>query len=250
MKPSLRVTLATLLCMTACTSSGPGRAAPMSYESEAAPREPPRFAFATEKAAALLDLPPLHRVSLPEGVEELRVWVVWGPALPHRLLRLTRTESGVRGELALWWELREHPVDDSVFRPFVADMRRVAGRHGCNEGNVGTRWRSHGADGSRSGRGWVFACRVDFDSAPPDWSALRTRLHGLRVHELPDPSTLPETQVAVLDGVSLEVEILGGRRYRSYTYSSPDLQSGPEAELADRILDLVQALDVPAAPRP
>src|SRR5680860_1417595 len=102
MKPPLLLILATLLSV-ACAhrAQAPPAARPpiinMSYASEPTTREPPRFAFATEKAAALLELPPLHRVSLPEGVEELRVWTGFGLALPHRLLRLTRTESGVRG---------------------------------------------------------------------------------------------------------------------------------------------------------
>lgn len=232
----------------ASSQADAGLAPPLPYESAATTRERPTFAFATEKAVALLDLPPLHRVTLPEGIEELRVWGGFGLAVPHRLLRLTRRESGVQGELVLWRELREHPVSASVFQPFVAEMRRVAGRRGCGEGNIGTRWVSHGAHGRRSGRGWVFACRVDYVAAPSDWSALRTRLHELGIHELPDPSTLPQMQVSVVDGVSLEVEILAGSHYRSYTYRAPYLQAGPKAEVADRILDLVQTLDLTAAP--
>jgi len=47
----------------------------------------------------------------------------------------------------------------------------------------------------------------------------------------------------VLDGISIEVEVLRGAHYRSYTYSSPDLQPWPEAKFADSIIDLVQGLD-------
>lgn len=217
---------------------------PMPYDSAAGERPVPRFATATDPVAEVMSLPPLREVALPDDAEELRIWTGFGIVVPHQLLRLTTTEAGVRGEVVNWWELRRHPSVDTTVAPLMTDMRRAAGRGGCNEANIGTEWVRHrrGGDTVR-GRGWVFACRIDLGETAPDWAAVRARLRELGAYDLPDPSTLSPGEVMVLDGIAIEVEVLEGGRYHTYTYSNPDRQPWPEADSATEILELVGSVD-------
>lgn len=218
---------------------------PMPYGPAAEERPRPRFASATDLVAGVMALPPLSQVALRDGAEELRIWIGFGIVMPHELLRLTRTKAGVSGELVYWWESRQHPSMDTTFASFLADMRRAAGRNGCSEANTGTKWVLHRPDGNTvEARGWVFACRIDLGEAAPDWAAFRARLRELGAFDLPDPGTLSPEEVMVLDGISIEVEVLHGRSYHTYTYSNPDVQPWPEAKTAAKIIELVRTLEV------
>jgi len=242
LRTGLLVPIALALVSASSEAQTTGRAAPLRYDSASVEREPPAFAFATDPVATLMSLPPLYLVELPDSVEEIRIWVTFGIVIPDVLLRITKTEEGVTGDFVYWWDTEEYPAQDSFFAAFRSDMQQLSGRNGCKEAQIGMEFTEYRDGMEIKHREWVFACKVDFGSHEPDWSALRERLMELRVFDLPDPRTLEPEGFVVLDGISIEVEVLRGAHYRSYTYSSPDLQPWPEAKFADSIIDLVRGL--------
>jgi len=223
LRTGLLVPIALALVSASSEAQTTGRAAPLRYDSASVEREPPAFAFATDPVATLMSLPPLYLVELPDSVEEIRIWVTFG-------------------DFVYWWDTEEYPAQDSFFAAFRSDMQQLSGRNGCKEAQIGMEFTEYRDGMEIKHREWVFACKVDFGSHEPDWSALRERLMELRVFDLPDPRTLEPEGFVVLDGISIEVEVLRGAHYRSYTYSSPDLQPWPEAKFADSIIDLVRGL--------
>ena len=136
----------------------------------------------------------------------------------------------------------EHPEQDTVFVPFLAEMQRRSGQNGCNQAGPGVGWDEARNSALVRDRGWVFACLFDFGDSEPDWDDVRKRLVDLRVFDLPDPRTLTPEGAFVLDGISIEVEILRAAHFRSYMYGNPGSQPWPEAELAQKIMDVVWSL--------
>lgn len=218
------------------------RASPMRYASAKVEREPPEFAFATEPASVLMSLPPLHLVELPNGVEEIRIWIGFGVVMPDVMLRITAADGRANGEVVYWWDDIEHPAQDTISSSFLSAMQRLAGTYGCNMGNTGGAWLEHRDGAEIEHRRWVFTCKLDFGNAEPNWDEVKARLTDLRAFDLPDPKTLEPDGIEVLDGISVEVEALKGAHYRKYMYSNPDLRPWPEAKFAQRIIDFVHGL--------
>lgn len=155
---------------------------------------------------------PLRREDLPDGQQEVRVWVGFGITGPMEYLRLRATQEQVRGELYLWWSTRygSGPVD------FVRE------HFACEPVQQGV------AAG---------ACRARY-SAAPEWGQLLDLMEEHQVWSLPDASTLPG-EVQMLDGTGVLVEVRDGQRYRAYLYSNPSHQPWPEAKHADAIMGVV-----------
>lgn len=213
---------------------------PMPYDTITSELPEPHFAFATDPVAETMGIPPLRGVKLRPGFEEVRIWIGFGVVIPHKLIRLTKTSEGVRGELVLWWDLMEYPIRDAALASFLADIHQSAA---CNQSNNGMRWTARGTNGeSIEGRDWTFACRASFGNGSPDWEVFWGRLREIGALELPDPSTLSPEETIVLDGISIEVEVLQGERYHTYTYSNPDVQPRPEAKVATAVVDLARRL--------
>lgn len=214
----------------------------MPYEAASREHDAPTFSFATDPVAEIVDIPPLRSVSLPDDMTELRVWVGFGIAIPHVLLRLTSQGSDVEGEFVRWWDMMDHPSNDPRFGDFLTMQRTLAGASGCNEEQNGREWIEMGDRTATPHRGWTFACRADFRDEEPDWLGILDRLTALGVAVLPDPETLTPEPLLVTDGTSLEVEVLSGAEYRTYTYPNPDLQPWPEAGSAQAIIEVIEGL--------
>ncbi|MGD2047493.1 MAG: hypothetical protein PVH96_14855, partial [Gemmatimonadota bacterium] len=203
----------------------------------------PTFAFATDPVVEIMDVPPLRGVSLPPGMVELRIWVGFGVVIPHLLLRLTERNGDVQAEFVRWWGMMDHPSSDVRLADFLPMQRALAGGFGCNERQNGSDWTEVRLDRTRVAHtGWTFACKADFGVDEPDWSVVFRRLSSLRVADLPDPETLTPEPLRVNDGTSVEVEVLRGTDYRSYTYGNPDYQPWPEARSAEAIIAVIQDL--------
>lgn len=215
----------------------------MPYEAASHQNTAPTFSFATDPVAEIADIPPLRGVGLPDGATELRVWLGFGIAIPHLFLRLTSQGGVVRGELVRWWGSMDHPSDDPRFADFLAEERTLAGSFGCNEEQSGSEWVEMRDGIAVPHRAWTFACKADFRDEGPDWSNLLDRLTALGVAVLPDPRTLTPEATPVLDGISVEVEVLSGAAYRTYMYGNPDYQPWPEADSAQAIIDVILQVD-------
>ena len=197
----------------------------------------PRFGFVTDLIGEAAGLGRLREFTLPEGVREARIWVGFGIFIPHKLLRLVDDGSVVTGELFHWWSSFDDFRTDPAMSDFRADMERLAGRFGCSvqpNGHITTTMR--GAERIEQ-QGWSGVCRADFGDGEPTWSEVLASLERLGVFTLPGPETLtPPSEVVVLDGVSMQVEVLEGAAYRTYTFGNPGAQPWPEAQDAARIL--------------
>lgn len=212
----------------------------MPYDTTSPPLGASQPVFALAAEARLMGVPPLDSARLPAGVEELRIWVGFGVVVPQLLLRIMTTVQGSRGELVLWGNvprLAESPADS-----FMSMMGATAGQYGCNRAHTGMKWTEvrNGVEYPR--RNWIFACKVDFRDREPDWGKLLGSLAKLRIRDLPDPATLWPPAVRVLDGTSLQVEILQGAHYRTYMYDNPEEQPWPEARSAAAIIRIVEGL--------
>jgi hypothetical protein len=189
-----------------------------------------------------MSVPPLHLVELSDNAEEIRIWIGFGIIVPDVLLRITTGDDRTRGELVYWWDSTEHPAQDTAFSPVLSEIRRLAGRNGCNEANTGMEWSEHRDGAVIEHREWVFACKIDLGHEGPNWDSTRARLMDLRAFDLPDPKSLQPTGIIVLDGTSIEVEVLKGAHYHTYTYGNPARQPWPEAKFAQSIIEFVHGL--------
>lgn len=161
----------------------------------------------------------LRSTDLPEGQQELRIWVGFGISAPMEYLRLRATQDKVRGELYLWWSTQYSAGRDFALEEFVTK------RFACQK--------------LQRGR-MATACRARF-SETPDWGQVLDLLERNRVWSLPDPSTL-KGEVDMMDGTGVLVEVRDGPRYRAYLYSNPSRQPWPEAKNAEAILGVVAGL--------
>jgi hypothetical protein len=73
-----------------------------------------------------------------------------------------------------------------------------------------------GEDRELASEGSVGICRVDLAGEEPDSRQVLRTLEAFDVFVLPRPETLSPDAVRVLDGISLQAEILEGRQYRTY----------------------------------
>lgn len=162
--PILALALILALTPGSAHAQRPWTAAASAYVGSAAERRPPALATFTTPAARLMGLEPLHRVSLPAGHRELRVWVGFGRALPFQMLRIVETPDAVRAELVDWWRLVPSADTDGVWTDFLGDAERGAGRYGCNRSGGPTR-HDPAVAGRSSWGDWLWACRLDFGPA-------------------------------------------------------------------------------------
>lgn len=230
--------LALLLGAAPSLAQSGWKPAPMDYQNIGVDREDQRYSSWSESVVKSLSLPPLHLADLPEGAEEIRIWVDFGIFRPHRYLRLTTVDGRSDGELVYWWISREHPAEDSLKASIFNDILEFTGSNGCNESVSDYKWRERLRDGTLVEHDqWIFACKIDLEDEDGRlWDLIRERLVELEAFDLPDPSTLEPTGFVVLDGMGISVEILKGSEYHSYSYSNPRTQPWPEARLAEQIM--------------
>ena len=210
-----------------------------------ASRKVPEFAFVTDGVTDLIGLPRLRDVTVPDQTLEVRVWTGFGITIPHQFVRIVSGPSGVSTEVVMWWEAREQ---DGSVPGYMAYWQRGAGRYGCIATHTGDVWRSHQPDGTVvEERGWDHACLMDYEQDERDWARVFEEVKEAGILDLPATEDLPPSDLMVLDGISLQVEILDGARFHTYMYSNPDYQPWPEAEIAHRLLQLV--MELYASPR-
>lgn len=196
-------------------------AGPASFYHPAPPRqEAPGFAWVEDSIAAVLDLPPLRQVSLPEGAREIRVWAGFGIVYPGDLLRVVQTPDTVYGEIHEWWDSWGPWSPDADGRFILDDIRRWSAGRGCGELRVGTN---------------VAVCRRPDDDRV-DWAAVATRLDGLGAWE----RTFPWPDPTSIDGVWIDVEVLRGDRYAAWGWDNPEPDARGDEGLVAGVLTLVR----------
>lgn len=179
----------------------------------------PFFLQFTNEVSAAAKIGVLNRTLIPSKESEYRIWIGFGIELPEYAVRLRVDAQGrVRGEL-----LAHYPRDLKYMGKDEADDFRKNISQACS--NL-----RHGVSSD--------VCTVTF-STPPDWQNLYIKLRELGVETLPDESQLPKSNMMVLDGVAMLVEIRHGETYRAYEYSNPSIRSEQEAKAAAQIIRLV-----------
>lgn len=179
-------------------------------ESEVATLLP--YTSTTSEAAGIGEL---RESQLPEGQQEIRIWLGFGLSLVDRMMRLQVSPSGaVRGEV-----LGHYSSDLSSEETAEFQQKLLAGCINLREGKDEA------------------VCTATFGQEP-DWQAIYQKLLKLGLLDLPDESALP-TRTHVKDGVSMVVELRNGSRYRAYQYSNPSFSSEPQAISANKIMKAV-----------
>jgi len=126
-------------------------------------------------------MPPISTTALPEGEDEVRLWVWTGILLPNQMVRLTHARGRWMGELWRFW-----PSDN---QDFTAVMEHC----GC----------------TRMIRGGEYtACRV-LEEKGIDWEAFARGLQELRLL-----SPVPEPPAFGHGGDAIDVEVRMGAAYR------------------------------------
>ncbi|GLC24695.1 hypothetical protein [Roseisolibacter agri] len=194
---------------------------------------PPWFYARADRVARLARLTPLDRRVLPDGVREVRIWLV-GPGITSHMIRFTEQGGRTRGEVVIHWEVT--PVDSACGEPAGESMHDLM------------LYTLPGQCGPIASGVDVAACRARFARAP-DWRATLQALAADGLWELPDQSTLPPRNFVVFDGWGMVVELRDGARYRAYEFNNPGMgQSLPEqraARMGERFRALLALLREP-----
>lgn len=212
---------AALLLLVACSvapgpAAGPGKTAPRLLTSN---DTTPRGWNVSDSAAIALGLTPLRHSALPAGDAEIRLWTGMGIGLPHRLLRLSRSDGQVTGFVAWYWPIRDLPRTGGPPRVPIDSVLRYSYSGRCED------FRRQGdAEG----------CIALLTHAPP-WQVIWDSLTTLGVWTQPDQSELPRDGSIIGDGWSMAVELRDGDRYRSFAYSNPDAHPHPAQQRAAQI---------------
>ncbi len=187
-----------------------------------------------DAVVASVGLAPLRTTELPGGTREIRVWIGGGIGYPQSLYRVVEDETGVFGELVLYWP--SQPRDDDAPGESFHDLILFYYSGSCEKFfNTGT----------------MEACRTLF-AEQPNWREKLRAAEKSGLWDLPDSTELPDDGILTLDGWAITVELHDGEVYRTYQYSNPQSHPAwPEAaqaiELADifrSIRDLVRPADV------
>jgi hypothetical protein len=134
-----------------------------------------------EDVARRAGMPPISTTALPEGEEEVRLWVWTGILLPNQMVRLTHARGRWMGELWRYWPSDNQPFTDVMERCGCARMIR-------------------GSD--------YTACRV-LEEKGIDWEAFARGLQELKaLGPNPEPPTIGR------GGDALDIEVRTGGAYR------------------------------------
>ncbi len=134
-----------------------------------------------EEVARGAGMPPISTIALPDGDDEVRLWVWTGILLPNEMVRLNHARGRWMGELWRFW-----PNDNEAFTDVMEHC-------GC----------------TRTVRGPNYtACRV-LEEKGINWEAFA---HGLE--ELKAMSPIPEPPAFGHGGDTLDIEVRMGAAYR------------------------------------
>ena len=161
---------------------------------------------------------PLATPPLPEGKQEIRLWLSTGIVLPNQMLRLTYAHDRWLGELWRYWPRgeAEHGIDGWSHESFDQTMERC----GC----------------VRTIRGPEnVVCRVAEEKAI-DWESVALRLKRLDVAGLPE-----EVAHANADGDTLDVEVRAGAAYHRVRYNH--FNNSESARCAGQVVQMMKDLD-------
>lgn len=161
---------------------------------------------------------PLAMTPLPEGKQEIRLWLSTGIVLPNQMLRLTYAHDRWLGELWRYWPRgeAEHGIDGWSHESFDQIMERC----GC----------------VRTIRGPEnVVCRVAEEKAI-DWESVALRLKQLDVAGLPEQSAH-----AGADGDILDVEVRAGAAYHRVRYDR--FNDSEPARRAGQVVQMMKDLD-------
>ncbi len=189
------------------------------------PRLPwaPTYFADYDAAARIAGLPVLRTRVLPPGERETRIWVQLEVAVPRLLYRFHEQGGRVQGERILYWPAPTGGKDEAEIR------RRYGGA--CASFAAGER---------------MLVCRSRFTAAP-DWAAVLRGAEREGLRALPDPSTLPDDGIRVLDGWTMTVELREGAWYRTYRYATPEEHPRwPSAARASAVLRTLHEVDARA----
>ena len=167
---------------------------------------------------------PLGMTPLPEGKQEIRLWLSTGIVLPNQMLRLTYAHDRWLGELWRYW-----PRDDAehgVYGWAHENLDQTMERCGC----------------ARTIRGPENAvCRVVEEKAI-DWESVALRLKQLDVAGLPqEPASASGMVTSGPEGNVLDVEVRAGGAYHHVRYGHFD--NSEDARRAGRTVQMMKDLD-------
>lgn len=159
-----------------------------------------------DSAATSAGLVPLRDAQLAPGTREVRIWSETAIAVPKRMYRFVEHGRSVSGDLVYYWRA---PSKGDSWAPdngqlTTDSLMRYSLRGACD----------HFARRAESG-----SCHARFVH-PPDWRGVLGRAAANDLWTLPDPSSLPQDRIMVLDGWGITVELRDSTGYRAYQYSN------------------------------
>lgn len=165
-------------------------------------------------------LKPLRKKELEKDEKEIRIWFGGGIFAPKFLYRITESDGTVKGELLLYWRVREIDIYDDG--KTTHDWMLYYRSSNCEDFNL------------KSGFG---TCRALFETEP-DWKSILRKMEDQGIWKLPDSSELPDAGTS-LDGWGITIELREDYYYRTYNYSNPNHKPWPEAAQAVQIAGIV-----------
>jgi hypothetical protein len=190
-----------------------------------------------EDGATLFGRPDLMLDQPGFGIaREIRLTVGGGIGLQSYTMRLSETDSGVAGEMFVFWPAKSsHRVirgDPRCKQHFDAQDTWLAGLAAKS---------SHEelACGDIRDVTVFQVCRIEF-AAQPKWSDLLAQVEANDVWSLPDPVTLPPPKYWALDAPGLTVVLRDETTVRRFTYWPSHSEAGLERQHAARIQALVK----------
>lgn len=179
------------------------------------------FAQTFDNVVLSAGLKPLREKKLEKDEKEIRIWIGGGIFAPEFLYRITVRNTIVRGELILYWSVRDIDIYDDG--KTTHDLMLYYRSSTCEDFNL------------KSGFG---TCRALL-STKPDWENILRKIEDQGLWELPDSSELPDDGTMTLDGWGITIELRKEHYYRTYNYSNPNNKPWPEAAQAVQISRIV-----------
>ncbi len=173
------------------------------------------------RVEVLRGLPELSESSAKSSAKEFRAAVGFGCVYPQTFLRLVVDGEQMFGDLFAWWPTS---MDEEYRSDDVPSMAQIMAEENCRDAEADSE---------------IVTCRYCLNPGF-DWRSVLSHLDEQGAWVLPDESELPEMGGFVLDGVSIEVELVSDGAFRTYSYGNPDHRSEPEAKAANAILRFIE----------
>lgn len=205
------------LFLLGCSTNMPSNSKKINDETDS-------FVKVTDKKAHAVNLVPLREKPLKTGFSEIRIWIGFGLVSPENLLILNIDDLGnISGRKVLIYEKdpadwEDAPEELAYFLDRIYSFCTVIGNY------------QH-----------IESCSIKHNEIF-DWSKIYQKLKALDIWYLPDESRLPKSEVTVLDGFAMVVELSDEKSYRAYHYGNPAFREDEEALKAAQIMSFIMAL--------